>query len=199
MKRCFHRVGRTFFGYVGWQFWLNIDASPRSGSAAAVHSTLVMKADWNQRGAGRSFLARLRTRKRRRVQRLRDASTRSHRPATWQNASSKFVTSSHHDDACSPSRFKTGGVSLGVDPRLTYRLEQQLEQDELIPTVLQDWYSRLLLLFSFDAAELPGYLSNREIADLEAFLESLTAPDLVERLEWTISWSVPSGLTVEPF
>ena len=87
--------------------------------------------------------------------------------------------------------------SLPVLSLFFYRPARQLEQQELIETVLNDWITRLSLAFSLDRENLPGYLTNREVRDLEAFLNSLTAPDLQARMDATIPKSVPSGLPVE--
>jgi cytochrome c peroxidase len=80
---------------------------------------------------------------------------------------------------------------------LTYRPRNQLDQIELRSTVLRDWRTMLLLATTLDGGQLPRRLSRRDVLDLEAFLESLTAPDLEARLEATIPDHVPSGLPVE--
>ncbi len=79
----------------------------------------------------------------------------------------------------------------------TYRPSRQLEQTELWSTVLSDWQTKLLLAATLDGSQLPRRLNNRDIGDIEAFLESLTAPDLESRLAETIPDRVPSGLPVE--
>jgi cytochrome c peroxidase len=78
---------------------------------------------------------------------------------------------------------------------LTYNSNRHLEQVDLRDTVLRDWKTFFLLTATLDLP--PIRLSNRDVNDIEAFLKSLTAPDLEVRLMKTIPESVPSGLPVE--
>jgi hypothetical protein len=83
-----------------------------------------------------------------------------------------------------------------VYPRISaarYNAEEQLDQPELIDTV----DSQVALeLGTLDIKR--GELTPRELNDLLAFLESLTAPELDARLEALIPASVPSAVPVEP-
>ena len=78
---------------------------------------------------------------------------------------------------------------------LTYNPNRHLEQVELRDTVLRDWRTFFLLTGTLDLPTIR--LRGRDIRDLEAFLNALTAPDLEARLAATIPESVPSGLPVE--
>ncbi len=80
---------------------------------------------------------------------------------------------------------------------LSYSPGEQLEQTAVRSSVLHDWQTLLTLTLTLDASRLPRRLSNSQINDLAAFLESLTAPDLHTRLLQTIPSAVPSGLPVE--
>ncbi len=77
----------------------------------------------------------------------------------------------------------------------TYRPKRQLAQKELWETVLTDPMTRFLLMYSMDIQ--PKLLSNREVKQIEAFLNSLTCPDFSQRMESTIPDSVPSGLPID--
>ena len=54
-----------------------------------------------------------------------------------------------------------------------------------------------LLYETIDLAQLPTKLSKKETRHIVDFLETLTAPKLLSRLEATLPTSVPSGLEVE--
>jgi cytochrome c peroxidase len=73
-----------------------------------------------------------------------------------------------------------------------YKARKQLLQNELVATVVDDEATNETLVAELD---LPASkLNGRELKDLISFLESLTVPDLQERLLLTIPPSVPSGL-----
>lgn len=73
-----------------------------------------------------------------------------------------------------------------------YKPSKQLLQPELVATVVEDETISETLVAELD---LPASkLSGRELKDLISFLESLTVPNLHERLLLTIPESVPSGL-----
>ncbi|MBD3672541.1 MAG: cytochrome-c peroxidase [Planctomycetaceae bacterium] len=73
-----------------------------------------------------------------------------------------------------------------------YQPQKQLDQPELWETVVDDEETNDLLTEDLDLS--PSRLNGRELKDLMAFLESLTAPHLHNRLFLTIPSSVPSGL-----
>ncbi len=73
-----------------------------------------------------------------------------------------------------------------------YKANKQLLQEELVATVVDDETTNETLVEELDLPE--SKLSGRELKDLLSFLDSLTVPDLQERLLLTIPASVPSGL-----
>lgn len=73
-----------------------------------------------------------------------------------------------------------------------YKPKHQLADLELRETVVNDKVILDLLLDELDIDKVK--LSGKEVKDLLSFLESLTAPDLDNRLIGTIPTSVPSGL-----
>ena len=73
-----------------------------------------------------------------------------------------------------------------------YDPEEQLFQEELQSTVVTD--SKVLIEITRELDIRPMRLSQREVRYLVSFLNSLTVPDLENRLLSTIPDYVPSGL-----
>jgi cytochrome c peroxidase len=78
---------------------------------------------------------------------------------------------------------------------LTYSPARHLDQLEVRDTyTLRNQFGVLL---GIDDAELPRYLTRRQVGDLVRFLKSLTAPDIQRRMDRSIPDAVPSGLPVD--
>ena len=80
---------------------------------------------------------------------------------------------------------------------LSYNPRRHLSQKSLRDTVQRSPRVLMMQLLSVDRRRLPRRLKSREIKDLISFLNSLTAPNLKDRLAQTIPSQVPSGLPVE--
>lgn len=80
---------------------------------------------------------------------------------------------------------------------MTYSVKKQIRQEDVRHSLLLDLATRALLLGSVDSDKLPYSLTDRQVDELEAFLHSLTAPQLGKRLRDEIPETVPSGLPVE--
>ncbi|MEZ6063499.1 MAG: cytochrome c peroxidase [Planctomycetaceae bacterium] len=78
---------------------------------------------------------------------------------------------------------------------ILYNPAEHLDQLEIQSTY--SLWNQIEMLSNIDYRKLPGYLSNRDVRDLVSFLQSLTAPNLQERLNATIPDSVPSGLPLD--
>ncbi len=79
----------------------------------------------------------------------------------------------------------------------SYKPAKQLEQVDLRGTVVRSSVVQREIIKGLDLKRIK--LSKQEIGELLAFLESLTAPDVLERLQVTIPDRVPSGLPVDHF
>ena len=79
----------------------------------------------------------------------------------------------------------------------SYDPEEQIDQVEIrdtyVPAIQID------VALGIDDAKLPDRLSRRDVRDLVRFLKTLTAPDIQQRMEATIPFTVPSGLPIDGF
>lgn len=81
---------------------------------------------------------------------------------------------------------------------LQYNPEDSLEQPELRESVDHSGLLLSTMMLTFSWEMLPSSRITREdVRDLEAFLHALTAPNLRQRLQMQIPYSVPSGLPVD--
>jgi cytochrome c peroxidase len=84
-----------------------------------------------------------------------------------------------------------------VSSLFRYDPDRQIDQEEVRETVLNDPATKALLIANLDWKVRPLFLKNKDIRDIEAFLNALTTPDFQQKLDATIPDSVPSGLPVE--
>lgn len=84
-----------------------------------------------------------------------------------------------------------------VSSLFTYNPDEKIDQVEVRETVLNDPATKSLLITNLDRRTLPFWLRNKDVRDIEAFLDALTAPDFQNRLDATIPLDVPSGLPVD--
>ena len=101
-----------------------------------------------------------------------------------------IVDAPHGREAAVRHHLDTAAALRNYDPK------KHLDQEELTTTVV---YDDVASSTPGDLAPLDTPLTQREFRDLLRFLDSLTAPNLNERLEATIPESVPSGLPLDGF